>query len=61
MVTGHILSVGSTSIVSMNYDRSSSTILRVVVVVQPQLEVLYMLATHPSSQDTSCVGFVKHG
>jgi hypothetical protein len=35
----------------MNYDRGSSTILRVVVVVQLQLKVLYMLATHPSSED----------
>jgi hypothetical protein len=35
----------------MNYDRSSSIILRVVVVVQLQLKVLCMLATHPSSQD----------
>jgi hypothetical protein len=34
-----------------NYDRGSSTILRVVVVVQPQPKVLCMLATHPSSQD----------
>ena len=47
--------VGSTlilaSIVSMGYDRNSSTILRVVVVVQPQPKVLYMLETHPSSED----------
>ena len=50
MVTGHILSVGSTSIVSTNFDRDLFTILRVVVVVQPQLQVLYMLATHPSSK-----------
>ena len=51
MVTGHILSVGSTLIVSTSYDRGSSTILRVVVVVQPQPNVLYRHATHPSSQD----------
>jgi hypothetical protein len=38
-------------IISMNYDRGLSTILRVVVVVQPQPMVLCMLATHPSSQD----------
>jgi hypothetical protein len=43
--------VGSTFIASMNYDRGSSTILHVVVVVQPQLKVLYMLAMHPSSED----------
>ena len=35
----------------MYYDRSSSTILRVVVVVQLQLKVLYVLGTHQSSQD----------
>jgi hypothetical protein len=35
-------------------DRGSSTILRVMVVVQAQLKVLYVLATHPSSED------VKH-
>ena len=40
-------------IVSMNYDRGSSTvmILGAVDVVQRQLTVLCMLATHPSSQD----------
>ena len=31
--------------------RSTIFKLRVVVVVQPQLQVFYMLATHPSSQD----------
>jgi hypothetical protein len=35
----------------MNYDRGLSTILHVVVVVQLQLKVLYVLATHPSSED----------
>jgi hypothetical protein len=40
----------------MNHDRGSSTILRVVVVVQPQLKVLYMLATHPSSEDEHASG-----
>jgi hypothetical protein len=50
-MVGHILSIGLTFIVSMNYDRGSSTILRAVVVVQPQLQVLYMLATHPSLED----------
>jgi hypothetical protein len=35
----------------MNHGRGESTILRVVVVVQPQLQVFYMLATHPSSED----------
>ena len=49
MVTGHI-SVGSTSNVSMDYDRGLSTVLRAVVVVRPQPNVLNMPAT-PSSQD----------
>ena len=36
----------------MNYDRGSTIFkLRVVVVVLPQLNVLYMVATHPSLQD----------
>ena len=34
----------------MNFDRGSFTILHVVVVVQPQLNILYMFATHPSSE-----------
>ena len=36
---------------AMTAVRSTIFKLRVVVVVQPQLQVLYMLATHPSSQD----------
>ena len=35
----------------MNYDRSSSTILRVVVVFQRQLKVLCRPATHPILED----------
>jgi hypothetical protein len=36
----------------MNYERYSSTTLRVVIVlVQPQLKVLYMLAMHPGLED----------
>jgi hypothetical protein len=35
----------------MNHGRGSFTILRVVVVAQPQLQVLYMVAMHPSSED----------
>ena len=38
-------------IVPMNYDRSSSTILRVVVVFQRQLKVLCRPATHPILED----------
>ena len=37
----------------MNYDRGSSTIFKLCVVVAglPQLNILYMVATHPSLQD----------
>jgi hypothetical protein len=44
-------------IASMNYDRGSSTILRVVVVTQPQLKVLCRPATHPSSEDDEDASF----
>ena len=38
-------------IVPLSYDHGSPTILRVEVIVQPQLKVMCTVATHPSSQD----------
>ena len=68
MATGHISSVGSGfrihiyCIVSMNYNCGSSTrlstILHVVVVVQSQLNILYMLVTHPN--DPSLQDYERH-